>query len=135
MIKSPLSPEKLFCVIKRCTEKTFEDKYFLIFQIKILRRIHRKGLLHRDIKPENFVIGAGSRRRSLYIIDFGMSKHYVVDNRHIPYKENKTLTGTARYASINTHKGIRKFITTITPISCSRFYIPGDSHGRNLTAL
>jgi hypothetical protein len=32
------------------------------------------------------------------LIDFGLSKKYISkDNKHIPYKENKNLTGTARY--------------------------------------
>jgi serine/threonine protein kinase len=45
----------------------------------------------------------------MYIIDFGLAKKYVQKNdNHILYKENKNLTGTARYASINTHIGIEQ---------------------------
>ena len=42
------------------------------------------------------------------LIDFGLSKAYynLRRNKHIPYRENKNLSGTARYASINAHLGI-----------------------------
>ena len=52
----------------------------------------------------------GKRGNLVYIIDFGLAKKYrdARTNAHIPYRENKNLTGTARYASIHTHVGIGK---------------------------
>ena len=52
-------------------------------------------------------MGRGKCSHKLYIIDFGLAKKFLSkDGSHIPYRENKNLTGTARYASINTHLGI-----------------------------
>lgn len=51
----------------------------------------------------------GKDQDKVYIIDFGLAKKYVCkDGSHIKYKDGKSLTGTARYASINTHKGIEQ---------------------------
>ncbi|KAL8236470.1 hypothetical protein R6Q59_017551 [Mikania micrantha] len=72
--------------------------------------VHSKSFLHRDIKPDNFLMGLGRRANQVYIIDFGLVKKYrdTTTHHHIPYRENKNLTGTARYASMNTHLGIEQ---------------------------
>ncbi|KAL6496516.1 Casein kinase 1-like protein 2 [Orobanche gracilis] len=72
--------------------------------------VHLKSFLHRDIKPDNFLMGLGRRANQVYIIDFGLAKKYrdSSTHQHIPYRENKSLTGTARYASMNTHLGIEQ---------------------------
>ncbi|XP_060218464.1 casein kinase 1-like protein 2 isoform X1 [Lycium barbarum] len=72
--------------------------------------VHAKSFLHRDIKPDNFLMGLGRRANQVYVIDFGLAKKYrdSSTHQHIPYRENKNLTGTARYASMNTHLGIEQ---------------------------
>ncbi len=62
------------------------------------------------MKPDNFLIGMGKRQHLVYVIDFGLTKRYrdLKTGDHIPYRDGKSLTGTARYASANTHIGVEQ---------------------------
>lgn len=89
--------------------RKFSLKTVLMLAFQMLARleyIHSCGLIHRDIKPENFLLGVGKNQDKVYIIDFGLSRPYLKDGKHIEFIVGKKLIGTARYASINTHRGI-----------------------------
>ena len=91
----------------------FSTKDFVQIGVQMLERlesVHEQCYIHRDIKPENFTLGIGPGKDTVYLIDFGLAKKYcdMKTKQHVPYRENKSMTGTARYASVNAHLGLEQ---------------------------
>lgn len=89
-------------------EKQFTLRTTLQIGMQLIERIrfmHKKSFLHRDLKPDNILMGVGASSNIAYLVDMGLAKKFVKEGKHIPFKEGKELTGTARYASIFTHQG------------------------------
>jgi tau tubulin kinase len=68
-----------------------------------IRDVHKQGFTHRDIKPANFAFGARDTpvARTLFIIDFGLSRSFIVTTNgkrklRTPRK-NVAFRGTLRY--------------------------------------
>lgn len=76
-------------------------KYLARNMIYALKIFHSKGYVHRDLKPQNFVVGTNSN--DIFLIDYGLAK-----KKNDIYVYNRSLKGTVRYASINTHLGIEQ---------------------------
>lgn len=88
-------------------KQSFSLKLTLQIGIQILfllMTIHCEGLIHRDIKPSNFLLGLNGKSKQIYIIDFGLCKSYLNNDKHIAFGKTNGLIGSINYSSINSHK-------------------------------
>lgn len=86
--------------IRMFSSLNYIDKLYTKFNIILytLKDIHNSGFLHRDIKPSNICL---NKCGEPYIIDFGLSKQYIVGNNHNNEKSITSIIGSHAFISIN----------------------------------
>ena len=109
LIMQKLGPT-LEYLFHRCNKRFSLETTLKIGKIILSRLefIHGRNIIHRDIKPDCFLLGQNSESSTIYIIDFGLSKFYKENNKHIPFAKNKNLVGNIMYSSISSLQGIEK---------------------------
>lgn len=89
----------------------FSLKTTLMLFIQILHRVenlHKNGYIHRNIRPENFTMGLNENLSTCYMIDYVLAKKYFKDGEIIPFKKGRKMTGSLRFASVNSQLGFEQ---------------------------
>jgi len=75
-----------------------------------VEQLHEEGFLHRDIKPDNCMFGRGTDCGRVFLIDFGLSKSFVDEekHRHVEFADQQSFSGTPDFASLRSHTGVRQ---------------------------
>lgn len=70
--------------------------------------MHGLNVIHRDLKPDNIMMGLKAMSHTVHLIDFGLTRSILdpVTGKHIPFTRGKSLIGTCRYVSANSHNGL-----------------------------
>tara|TARA_Y100001970_G_scaffold294186_1_gene448163 strand:+ start:6114 stop:6881 length:768 start_codon:yes stop_codon:yes gene_type:complete len=70
----------------------------MIKVVDILRNIHNAGIVHRDLKPPNICL---NNNLEPFIVDFGMAKKIINNNKHIEERSIHNIIGSPNYVSLN----------------------------------
>ncbi|VDN52660.1 unnamed protein product [Dracunculus medinensis] len=75
--------------------------------LEAIEELHQCRFISRDIKPGNFAVGLREKKKTLFLVDFGLSKKYIDKNgNHHSSRGEVGWRGTIRYGSLHAHLGV-----------------------------